>query len=586
MLKRQFTSAFIQKSLLSAQLILLLLFAIVFRLKFREILFFLPGIVFNVICILNIHKFQQQLLVDIELIRSTNGEYQLPIKSYPADIAASLNKFAKYFKGNNDQIANYSQQLDGLLTQNENDIILSELYLKRFQNSGQAAFIYDAQGIIFDLNKQASYLLKIERDELLHSNFWDLLPESDKSNPRFAFRSAGDSGSLCYESHLLIKNKIEIPVEIRTTVIDSQNHIMQSNIFDISQRQKIQNALKASEDKFKSFIDAASDFLFMTNAEGEIVYANPAMLYALNFSEDDLPGRHLSEIMTLNTEIQFSEAYHDIIAKEDEPLPCEWKTNRGGILFGELNGFGYYDSQGEFVGFHGIFTDLTYKKRLLESQRLAQLGRLSADVAHDIKNQLTVLFSISEMSLMKGTTKDQLLEDMRTIQVECHRINDVVRRLLQFSRSGSGERKKCAITKEIDFVVKLLNKLFYQNVIKVKCKYDRILPDINIDKTQIKELFMNVLQNAVEAINQDGTITITAGIENEFVKIEVIDSGAGIPADLMEKIFDPFFTTKENGTGLGVSACYGIMKDHDGDLIYSSIEGEGTVVSIFFPISS
>ncbi len=153
-----------------------------------------------------------------------------------------------------------------------------------------------------------------------------------------------------------------------------------------------------------------------------------------------------------------------------------------------------------------------------------------------------------------------------------------------FSRPSKGEIKEVSINESISFILKLLEHQYSLANIKIVRNYTSSLPKVKIDEKQMHEVFMNLIKNAAEAMPGGGDITISTKKEADNIRIDFKDTGEGISEENIKKIFDPFFTTKEQGTGLGLSVCYGIVQAHGGKLRYESRLGEGTKAIILLPI--
>ena len=222
---------------------------------------------------------------------------------------------------------------------------------------------------------------------------------------------------------------------------------------------------------------------------------------------------------------------------------------------------------------------------LVQSEKLASLGSLVSDMAHEVNNPLMIISGNAQLSLMEDFKgRPHLKESFQVIKEECTRAKDIIRRLLVFSKPSKGEIKAVDINKSLDFVVKLLEHQYSLSDIKITKKYTASLPKIEIDEKQMHEVFMNLLKNSEEAMPKGGTITISTSKKDDNIHINFKDTGIGISQKVIKKIFDPFFTTKESGTGLGLSVCYGIVKAHGGEIIYESKMGKGTAAVILLPI--
>ncbi len=227
------------------------------------------------------------------------------------------------------------------------------------------------------------------------------------------------------------------------------------------------------------------------------------------------------------------------------------------------------------------------RTRLVEAEKMAMVGRLASGVAHSIRNPLTSikmrLFSL-EKSL--DVTADQK-EDMEVIAEETRHIDTIVRNFLEYARPSKLKMQRISTSHLIDMNLQLLRHRFKSYGVTVDRKRSEALPEVLADPDQLKEVFMNLLINACEAMGEGGTITI----EEEDVRstlgpvavVRIKDDGPGIPAGLQEKVLEPFFSTKEEGTGLGLSIAVRIVEQHGGHLSLLSEEGQGTTFSITLP---
>ncbi len=229
------------------------------------------------------------------------------------------------------------------------------------------------------------------------------------------------------------------------------------------------------------------------------------------------------------------------------------------------------------------------QSELLQSEKLAALGEMSAGIAHEINNPLTGILMFASLLLEDPRLEPELKKDLATILRETRRCAEIVRGLLEFSRKAVPCKSLQSINFLLDKTLSLVeHQAFFLNI-KVERKYHAILPDLLIDPNQLEQVFMNVILNAAQAMPQGGTLTIETGTQQKgtWVYARIGDTGYGIVPDYLEKIFDPFFTTKGAlGTGLGLSVSYGIVENHGGQIEVESRVGEGTSFTIKLPCSS
>jgi len=226
------------------------------------------------------------------------------------------------------------------------------------------------------------------------------------------------------------------------------------------------------------------------------------------------------------------------------------------------------------------------QERLIKTEKLASLGQLAAGVAHEINNPLSTITMFSHLirdTLEKG---DQRYEDIQLIIDEANRTKDIVQGLLSFARERVLRPGQTNINDLLEEILGLIiNQSLFHNI-KIEKVFEPNLATTYADGTQLKQVFLNIVLNAAQALNGNGIIKIVTEqiIGNGHLKIMITDNGPGIPSDIMSKLFDPFFTTKEKGTGLGLAISYGIIERHMGEINVQSEPGKGTTFSISMPI--
>ncbi|MCK9594856.1 MAG: response regulator [Candidatus Omnitrophica bacterium] len=224
------------------------------------------------------------------------------------------------------------------------------------------------------------------------------------------------------------------------------------------------------------------------------------------------------------------------------------------------------------------------QRQLVQSTKMAALGRLVADMAHEVNNPLMIISGRAQLSLMEEIKNEKVRNNIEIMLEESLRAKDVMQRLLRFSRPSKGELGRVNINTSIAGLVPIIKPQFEMSGITIRTDFSETPLFVLIEEKHIQEALLNILNNAKDAINGKGEIVIATRAEADFARIDIKDSGCGMPQDVMDRIFDPFFTTKEKGTGLGLSVCYSIIKDSNGNLRFSSSPGEGTTATILLPL--
>jgi signal transduction histidine kinase len=229
-----------------------------------------------------------------------------------------------------------------------------------------------------------------------------------------------------------------------------------------------------------------------------------------------------------------------------------------------------------------------YEQLERQTEKLSALGGMVAGIAHEINNPLAGILLYSSNMAKKIPEGDPIKEGLEIVISETKRCKAIIQDLLEFSRAGQPETSRCNINDIIEKVLFILSNEFGLHHIIVEKHLSSEMVDLRLDEKQIQQVFVNVLLNAIHAIEDRGTIAVRSHLflDQEVVRVEITDSGCGIPENELTKIFEPFFSTKKNGTGLGLSVSYGIIRKHGGDIYALSQPDKGSSFIITLPLSN
>jgi len=230
------------------------------------------------------------------------------------------------------------------------------------------------------------------------------------------------------------------------------------------------------------------------------------------------------------------------------------------------------------------------QQRLVQSERMASMGQLSAGVAHEINNPLGTILIYSQMLLRQIRDMDPIAPDLQMIANEATRCKGIVRGLLDFARQSRVSKAPTDLAGLINAVMVIMGPRAEAANVRLFTDIRNGLPTMMLDKDQIKQMLVNLVGNGIDAIPNGGAVTVRAYLKphDAAVAIEVADNGVGIAEENLSKLFTPFFTTKEmgKGTGLGLAIAYGIVKMHSGDISAQSEEGKGTTFTVCLPVGT
>ena len=237
-------------------------------------------------------------------------------------------------------------------------------------------------------------------------------------------------------------------------------------------------------------------------------------------------------------------------------------------------------------------------RQLIQAEKLSTIGLMAGTVAHDINNPLAIIEGRAQLLMYSHPEDTDIGKALRTIKSQAERISNLVRSLQRYARKGKREFRPVNVVDCLDESFVLVEKLLYHNRIETVRRYGEGLPAVMGNPTEIEQIFMNLIQNAAQAMQQGGTLMVEARVRDgepaegdiqahPFLEVAIADTGEGIPADALESIFEPFYTTKAEGqgTGLGLPICRRIIKDHKGTIAVESEPGKGTVFRVRFPLA-
>lgn len=334
-------------------------------------------------------------------------------------------------------------------------------------------------------------------------------------------------------------------------------------------------------------IENAADGVIAIDRQGDVTTMNPAAEMITGYTLNELVGKPYA---TLFSDPHFASPVLDTLAHGTEHLaqevsfPARDRTIELSVTTSRI-----HNPNGELIGALVIFSDLTARKetqrRLAQTERLATLGELMAGVAHEVRNPLTAICGYVQI-IRQQTSLPVHQEYLSVVLKEIDSINRVIQQLLDFSRPRQSQWQQVLLNSLIEETLILVQTSGVQARIAFNVEQDKELPAIVADRELLKQVILNILINAVQAISTCGEIrirTLSYSATQQAVIIE--DNGCGIDIALQKKIFDPFFTTKASGTGLGLALSQRIINAHQGDIHVASMPGCGATFTLILPIN-
>ncbi len=372
---------------------------------------------------------------------------------------------------------------------------------------------------------------------------------------------------------------------------------------DISERKRIEEELRETNAFFRNLIESSVDGIIATDMKGNIFIFNKGAEAITGYAAEEVIGKiHITELYPKGMANEVMEKLRGpdyggvgkltpvqltVMNKDREEIPIQ------------LSAALIFDRTDKEVASVGIFTDLRPRLnmerklqethlQLVNSEKMASLGKLAAGIAHEINNPLGGILIYSSLLMEDLPEKDPKKQDLARVVQEAGRCKEIVRSLLEFARQTEPRMESVDVNRAItDGLFFLENQALFHNIRIVK-NLDPSLPYAMGNAGQLKQVFMNIIINAAEAMHGNGELTITTypAPDRNSILMEFVDTGEGVPEKNLSRIFEPFFTTKDvgKGTGLGLSTSYGIIESHDGKIGVRSKVGEGTTFTIELPV--
>jgi len=355
--------------------------------------------------------------------------------------------------------------------------------------------------------------------------------------------------------------------------------------------------LQESEEEYRLLTDNVSDVIFSLDNGGRLLFINQRIESITGLNRNEFIGKQFLDLLTEKSRGKVRDRFQALFTEKEQgschlevslPAGSSDETNFEIILVK------FSDPSGK-IRYYGVARDMTERRRmqeqLIQTEKLSSLGEIISGVAHELNNPLTSIIGLSELILMEPGLNSEVKEELGEIRNEARRTSRIVQNFLTFSRKYHPEKTVCRINKIIESILEIRTYEIMVSHIKISKNLDPKLPLTMADPNQLRQVFLNIINNAIQALQaaqKNRILTISTKARENKIEISFGNTGPLIPRDILAKIFDPFFTTKEvgKGTGLGLSVSHGIITEHGGSICVQSKDGEGTQFIIEIPLEN
>jgi PAS domain S-box-containing protein len=479
-----------------------------------------------------------------------------------------------------------------------------EDYRRLFQLVGCGVYVSSKQGKFLNANPALLKMMGYEsKEEFLEIDITNDLYVRPEDRLKFQEMIERDGRVIDYEVEFKRKDKTPIPVLMTSHIrCDVQGKVLgyEGIMVDQSERKQMEAQLREAHDFVNKIIRSSPNSIIATDLKGNIILWNQAAEEILGYKAEEVLGRHIDmvypegmakKVMGMMRTPQFGGI------GRLRSFPVVHVRRDGKIVEGTLSASIVYDREGREGFTVGIFVDLNERlemeralrrtqEQLLQSEKLAAMGRLTSQIAHELNNPLYGIMNTLELMKTEISPQSKRRKILEMALSETVRLTDLLRKMLSFSKPDQEERQVSDVNTILDEILLLYEKQLRENNIKLVVEFSEHVGKVYASKNQLRQVFLNMISNAKDAMPDGGTLSVRTEGNPDQILIEISDTGSGIKEENLVRIFDAFFTTKDSikGVGLGLSVCYGFIKEHGGDIRVESKWGIGTTFKITLPV--
>lgn len=468
-----------------------------------------------------------------------------------------------------------------------------QYYKSLFHQNPDAVFSFDLNGNYLSVNPAMEKLLGYSEAEYLQQSFVPLVSKDDIDRTLYHYKRAAGGKTQRYKTKALHKDGSIILVDVTNMPIIVNDEVV--GVYgiakDITFKKKSEDALKAKTQQLQSFIENNVDAILIINMEGKVTQVNKAFEDTFGWSKEDvldqwlynlpfIPSEHFDEVRKL--EAQVKKGNH-VIGAETTRL-----RKNGTIANVMISISPITDATDNIDGWSVTLRDITEWKKsqemLQNTEKLSIAGQLAAGIAHEIRNPITAIKGFIQLM---NSGLDGYKEYFNIISSEIERIEQILSELLILAKPQVSKLERKDIKVLLAQVITLLDTQAILNNVEIIAEFQPVYTYIQCDENQLKQVFINYIKNAIEAMPKGGKLVIQIKkVDPDKINIRFMDEGVGMSKETLSKLGQPFYTTKENGTGLGFMISKKIVENHFGEVNIMSEPNKGTTIDVMLPLNT
>lgn len=458
-------------------------------------------------------------------------------------------------------------------------------YKSLFEHNPNGIYSIDAGGRITSLNTSMQEMLGLKQEDGLQSLVPFIAPDYVEQTLEHV-QKALKGNAQDYETVAIHKEGHPVFVKVTNLPIIVQDKIV--GVYgitkDITGQKGKEEELRQTKELLESLFHHSADPILLLSLDSVVQDINAAAKNVFGWEPDEakglfcpmVPEDRKEELQRVRKSIQSG--------KEVVGLETVRRKKDGSLIDVSITFSPLKDGKGNIIGMAAIARDISERKRteelLSRSEKLSAIGQLAASIAHEIRNPLTSIKGF--IQFFRGNIQDQFVELMLS---ELERIELIVTEFLLLAKPHATHFVEKNINSIIRHTLPIIEAQAIMNKVNIVASLMNPISSIRCDENKIKQVLINVFQNAIEAMPSGGTIHVSTEFQEKEVLIQVTDDGHGISNERIKKLGEPFYSNKEKGTGLGLMVCFKIMEEHGGRMEFESKEGTGTTVRMFLPAS-